>query len=266
MISYSSYIGFNFSKSRILVSVSFAVFFVAASIVTVQKFFVFGGNEEYQVLKSALYNFLIFVPFGFWIIPSIKFQERIKRIEKRSYALKIILLTLGLLISYPFVINIILFITGFSSEPFSSSFLTKYFIGVIQVHISVLFLIQILFYLGEKRQRTQESERQSKQSVSGLSSAVLWIESFDHYAKIHYKERTALERISLKKLEESLPENFIRIHRKYIVNLEGAGKLYRKKRVLYLEINGVSLRVSRSKEEKVQKKYNSRQNLPIGDK
>lgn len=266
MISYLSNIDFNFSKNRILVSVSFAVFFVAASIVTVQKFFVFGGNEQYQVLRSALYNFLIFVPFGFWIIPSIKFQERITRIKKRPYTLKIIILTLGLLISYPFVINIILFTIGLSSELLSSSFLTKYFTGVIQVHISVLLLIQLLFYLSEKRHRTQESVSQSKQSDLGLSSAVLWIESFDHYAKIHYKERTTLERISLKKLEERLPENFIRIHRKYIVNLEGAGKLYRKKRVLYLEINGVSLRVSRSKEEKVQKMYSSRQNLTIGDK
>ena len=266
MSSWSLNIGVTFSKNRILVSVSFAVFFLAAAVVTAQKFFIFGGNEEYRVLRSALYNFLTFVPFGFWIMPAIKFQEIVRRNGKRSYTLKILLLTLAMLISYPFVINILLFTIKLSSEPFSSSFLSKYFTGVVQVHISVLFLVQILFYLIEKKDRTQKITKHAKRSVSVIYSMVSWIESFDHYAKIHFEGRTVVERISLKELEGKLPDSFLRIHRKYIANLEKADKLYRKKRVLYLEINGVTLRVSRSNEKKVERMYNSRQKLPTGDK
>lgn len=268
MSRYSPNIGLNFSKSRILVSGSFAIFVVVAALVTVQKFFVFGGNEEYRILRSLIYNFLIFVTFGFWIIPSIKLQKTINKNGNRTRldSIKIILLTLVLLISYPFIINILLFIINLSSEPISSFFLAKYFTGVIQVHVSVLFLIQLLIYLSEKKEGVQESKTQSELTISGLSSSVLWVESFDHYAKIHFKERTVVERISLKKLEENLPDCFVRIHRKFIVNLEEVNKIYRKNRVLYLQINGVSLRVSRSNEKKVESRYNSRQSLPIGDK
>lgn len=52
-------------------------------------------------------------------------------------------------------------------------------------------------------------------------SEILYIEAMSEYVKIFTKNnpKPLIPQISMKKLEASLPENFMRIHRSYIVNL-----------------------------------------------
>ncbi len=53
-------------------------------------------------------------------------------------------------------------------------------------------------------------------------SDILYIEAMSEYVKIFTKNnpKPLIPQISMKKLEASLPENFMRIHRSYIVNLK----------------------------------------------
>lgn len=52
------------------------------------------------------------------------------------------------------------------------------------------------------------------------TSDIEWIEASGNYANLHIKESVYPMRITMEKLEKLLPDNFIRIHRSTIVNLE----------------------------------------------
>lgn len=49
---------------------------------------------------------------------------------------------------------------------------------------------------------------------------IIWLEAQDYYIKIHTKNASYLVRESLKKMETELPQNFIRIHKSSIVNVD----------------------------------------------
>lgn len=51
-------------------------------------------------------------------------------------------------------------------------------------------------------------------------SAITWVEAYDYYVKIHTRERFFLQRKSLKKMQSMLPENFIRVHKSSIINVD----------------------------------------------
>lgn len=48
---------------------------------------------------------------------------------------------------------------------------------------------------------------------------ILYIEAADNYSKIITKEKSYISRVSIRKIEEILPDYFIRTHRSYIVNI-----------------------------------------------
>lgn len=48
---------------------------------------------------------------------------------------------------------------------------------------------------------------------------ILWIEAFGDYIKIQTSEKVYTVYATLKKIEEKLPEKFVRVHRSFIVNI-----------------------------------------------
>ena len=50
--------------------------------------------------------------------------------------------------------------------------------------------------------------------------SVIWVEAFDYYSKLHTASSTHLIRKSMKKIEEELPDTFLRIHRSFIVRAD----------------------------------------------
>ena len=80
-------------------------------------------------------------------------------------------------------------------------------------------------------------------------SEVLYIEAQDDYVMIHTKSRNHLKLCSLQSYEESLPkQEFVRIHRSYIVNVTAISKIenYSKDSYQIILSNGESLKISRS--------------------
>ncbi len=49
---------------------------------------------------------------------------------------------------------------------------------------------------------------------------ISWIEAYDYYVKIHTKEHTFVIRDSMKNMEETLPDLFLRIHKSSIINTQ----------------------------------------------
>jgi DNA-binding LytR/AlgR family response regulator len=51
------------------------------------------------------------------------------------------------------------------------------------------------------------------------TNEILWVEAFGDYIKIQTGEKLYTVYSTLKKIEEKLPEKFVRVHRSYIVNI-----------------------------------------------
>ncbi len=61
----------------------------------------------------------------------------------------------------------------------------------------------------------------NKQQVKVQLSEIIFIESMKEYSKIHVKDRFWVTQMTLLEMEERLPSNnFVRIHRSYIINKE----------------------------------------------
>ncbi|MDW3190783.1 MAG: LytTR family DNA-binding domain-containing protein [Cytophagales bacterium] len=58
----------------------------------------------------------------------------------------------------------------------------------------------------------------NRQTVPIPIEQILYIESFSDYVKIHVEDRQLVVREKISKLEERLPENFMRVHRSFLIN------------------------------------------------
>lgn len=76
---------------------------------------------------------------------------------------------------------------------------------------------------------------------------ILFIEAYDYYIKVHVRDRFFLIRETMKGMESRLPEQFLRIHKSYIVNLHQVRRIARADGEYEVELNsGTLLKVSRS--------------------
>lgn len=97
---------------------------------------------------------------------------------------------------------------------------------------------------------TVKTNRQNQQiELSNL----LFIESLDDYVKLVTETETFTTREKISKLEEGLPDNFIRIHRSFIVNKQKV-KSYKSTTV---EIQNQTLPISRTYKSRVLEELNS---------
>ncbi len=78
-----------------------------------------------------------------------------------------------------------------------------------------------------------------------------YIEGMKEYVAYYTDEKRIMVLESLKKLEERLPENFIRIHKSYIVNMDKVTSLYGNQ----VEIGGKYYPVSKTKIEEVKRQF-----------
>lgn len=58
---------------------------------------------------------------------------------------------------------------------------------------------------------------------------ILYIEGLKDYVKIHTTGKTVIALMSMKALEETLPDNFIRVHRSYIIDFERVSMVQKRK-------------------------------------
>lgn len=62
------------------------------------------------------------------------------------------------------------------------------------------------------------SANQGRKEVTIKTDLIEWIEADDHYLKIHLANQSLIKRTTLEKMAEELQPEFVRIHRKYLVN------------------------------------------------
>jgi two-component system LytT family response regulator len=126
---------------------------------------------------------------------------------------------------------------------------------------------QKLLALLEDRERKQEHAPREKTYLTRLMvklanrvvllkvNEIDWIEADGNYAKLHVGRKAHLLRERMHDLEARLnPQNFVRIHRSVIVNLERIKELHPHFNGDYIVVldDGVQLKLSRSRREQLE--------------
>ncbi len=89
--------------------------------------------------------------------------------------------------------------------------------------------------------------RSERKMVKVVYDDILYIESLSDYLRIVTKDKEVITRETISRLEENLPQNFIRIHRSYIIPVSKIESFNHE----WVEINGKELPVSRNYREQV---------------
>jgi DNA-binding LytR/AlgR family response regulator len=151
------------------------------------------------------------------------------------------------------LINPLLFVLGFSSSPFNESFVEKYITGTAVLHLSIYWLAQFIYW----RPEINEKDSRRIKVIDGATqvfvqhSDIAWIESADHYLEIATENRKYLLRSTMSRIAASLPPEFIRIHRRYVIHIPYVDQIRKKGRVMEISIGEEILPVSRTFQKRV---------------
>lgn len=103
----------------------------------------------------------------------------------------------------------------------------------------------------EVRQRVYHFFNVDKKQVKVFVDDILYIESLKDYVRIHTRKRQLVTKFQIGEIEKILPqENFIRIHKSYIVN----SNMITSFNAQEIEIDDISLPLGRSYKEMVERK------------
>ena len=190
-------------------------------------------------MKSLTLAFF-FVSFLFPVILGTSFyfnQYLVPRFLLTERRIKLVLYTFYMLVISIYLELIVMYISLVVLADFNFENLGSY-AGDIRLLIVVLYLIVfsngMLVVFNKLKERTAHIEqllndkttneqelitvRADRKNVPLRIEEIGLIESLSDYVKIHYNEDVIITREKISKLEEMLPESFIRIHRSYLVN------------------------------------------------
>ena len=187
--------------------------------------------------------FFIFLP-GVYVI-----THFIKSIfERQFWVLFILVVVLSILFFYAFS-SIVMYLTGEYAIPFHEKYARFYFGRVVVFHIFSVLSIGLYIFLKKpsKTSSKQISGTQGRKKISIQVSLVEWIEADDHYLKIFFQGNYMVKRSTLEQMTKELAPEFIRIHRKYLVNKSQiVGKEKVKRDEFLILKNGERLKIGRS--------------------
>lgn len=243
------------------------------------KRFNLGNNVQFiEILKSQSYKWIVWVLLSFFLIKFSRakaYQEENKKANYISYALVIFSLVFLSIIIIS-IIQLIINNDAFSFTLFFKEYVTFftfqkapiYTLGYIAIAIIMHFYfineqLQVkvgeLFELKQTNTELYEKLRENnddKTSVLNIKIGnkrkiipiknITWIEADDYCVKVHTNEFSYTMRSTLKALENKLGSNFLRIHRKAIVNMEMAKELNLSNSPKLILLNNLEIPVSKS--------------------
>ncbi len=226
-------------------SILFVWLIILFGIALIQNYLRYGHSESYDLLNVVTYlcvTVLLFFPFG---LASIILMSRI--VLKHSFSVwQFIMVAVGAFFLHYLVGTIIIHLLGFYDSFFEVRFAKQYFGREAFFH--ALTLAAFSYVISQKRtQGKMISGTIGRKSLMLQADKVYWIESDDHYLKIHAEQTQLIKRATLEKMASDLSPDFIRIHRRYIVNRNfviGKEKQHRDEFVILA--SGEKLKVGRS--------------------
>lgn len=249
---------FNKEEQKIL-WVSFIILMALTSVIFLQKFIQFGSYPDYQPLKSILFNFLIVVPFILCVMIALKLPPLAGALKKPKNIVYYIGIGVLNFLGYIVLTNLVLYLLNFSSSIISGNFFWKYLTGIVQVHLTLYLFVHFYRYKTSQRTDNPKFVEAAKGSVTYTVEIndISWVESYDHYVKLHTPDGVFLKRDTMKGILSELGNDFVRIHRKFIVNQRFVKRTEKKEGKTFIVVNDKKLKVSNSYLQKVSHMLNS---------
>lgn len=231
-------VGFDLSEIKEGKFLRYAYLFlgIAFLLMMLQNFIRYGSYEHYRPLRSLLYlinSMLLFFP----LLPLDLYLARRNLGRKKDWYFLIGFLFNCLLILVFFLCsNFLLYLFGFYEEIFSSEYARNYFGREALLHIIVLsgiwMYVRSLKVIEPSPSLIQASLGRKKLQIP--IDSIHWIEADDHYLRLYRKGDVLIKRASMKDMEKELAPDFLRIHRKYLINRSEIKEYMKEKQDHYL--------------------------------
>ncbi|MGB0522104.1 MAG: LytR/AlgR family response regulator transcription factor [Flammeovirgaceae bacterium] len=238
------------SKKKFLIY-NFLFLLIAFFIAMGQNYLKYGASAHYKPMRSITYliiSTLLFIPF-LPLATSIAnyLLTKLKKYYWIGGAL-LALITIGL---FFLLSNILMSLLGYYEDWVTVKYARSYLGREAIWHVIAILLCIIYVRFSAITQIVHKpkliSGSQGRKKITIPSNIILWIEADDHYLKLHTKDQTLLTRDTLENMAKVLAPDFIRIHRKYLVNQQEILSLEKENRADYVILqNGERLRVGRS--------------------
>lgn len=198
-----------------------ALLLVLVTIIYVgQNFVKYGGEQDYDLLRSFIFNLITLGGFLSMTPLILKYKQYL---NSKADVIKVGLNAFGLLLilsSYSVLVACILYLIDYLSTPWFERFYLKYFLNMSIIHVIIYMVIVIDFkkqFPKQKELLLEVTKGRSKYKIS--VDKVVLVEAMDHYMKIHTEEAIYLKKTSAAEMERLLAESgFVRVHRSFIIN------------------------------------------------
>lgn len=213
----------------------------------------YGMHASYRPFRSVLYlsnSLLLFLP----VIPLVLFaSKKWLRLRANSYWMGAAVLV-GMAMAVFFLYsNVGMYVLGFYDEILSAEYLRSYLGREALWHLIMLTLTTVYVWFQRPSPTPSQSSSQmltaslGKKRLTIPANRIEWIEADDHYLRLHGEEKVLLMRETMENLAQQLAPEFIRVHRKYLVNKQTVVGHERDNRSDYLLLrSGNRVKVSRS--------------------
>ena len=229
--------------------ISAAILLVAVfGISLIQNKIRYGHHATYSIWNTIGYlicSLLMFLPV---LAFSLRVYYRILASKPASYwwwaaGTAVLLLPLYYLFS-----GATLHAFGFYDDYVDFQYARQYFGREALYHLIALGASSFYVYQTGKKSNGRILEVSNGRKTAHIrASDVEWIEAEDHYLNFHTKDATYIKRATLSEMARELEPDFIRTHRKYLVNKRVIKARERNRRNEYLILqSGKKLKVSRS--------------------
>lgn len=224
------------------------VLFALFGIALAQNVIRYGIHEGYRPWRSVLYlcfSLLMILP----LLPFIyRFGLQNLKQDNSQFWLRAAIIILLALPLYYAITSLLFFAVGFYSEPFGQNYARQYFGREALYHLLILAgTFAYLKLLPQEEKAKTISGTLGRKVITIKAELIHWIEADDHYLRLYTDDNTLMKRSSLEKMAQELKPEFVRIHRKYLVNTQaiiGKEKVQRDEFVILR--SGEKLKVGRS--------------------
>ncbi|WP_420399738.1 LytTR family transcriptional regulator DNA-binding domain-containing protein [Flagellimonas sp.] len=226
--------------------ISTGILIVMFALTLLQNFIRYRNHSSYSVWISIVYlliSIILFIPV---IILTVRLQRYLKNRFRKGYWPLIILSALGILGLFYLVSNVILHSLGYFDH-FVDMEYARYYFGREALYHLILIVGAAFFVQFTKSDTKTIVVYKGRKKITMTLSLVHWIEAEGHYLNFYTETDSFIKRERLVSLAEQLEPEFIRIHRKYMVNRNEISATEKEKRDEFLVLkSGKRLKIGQS--------------------
>lgn len=228
------------------VVVSVLLLFALFGISLLQNIIRYRNHSSYSIWTSIIYlliSLLLFVPV---IVLTVRLQKYLKKKVAKWYWPFTVFNVFAILGLFYLVSNVILHSFGFFDHYVDTQYARYYFGREALYHLLLILGASVFVQISASKKRTILVSKGRKNITIGLDK-VLWIEVEGHYLNFYTATGTYIKRERLGMLAQQLEPDFIRIHRKYVVNKSQIQSMEKDKRDEFVVLNsGKRLKIGQS--------------------